>query len=191
MIHVVLYESIRDVRRVFDQRGVARIEFQQKDARFVNDLIRVVIGHFNFQLGSQQGESWSPCPLADPASFFVADEKKQVTPPMFRLPTITAVTQAAIRPTLRTFVSVPTKIPSHQIVGVFIHERTEEAKQVQQVLTRYGENIKTRIGLRCRVGDCGLIILDLEGPLHQRIELQEKLSKLNGVTIKEMTFGNE
>jgi hypothetical protein len=55
MIHVVLYESIRGVRRIFDQRGIARIEFQQKDARFVNDLICAVIGHFKFQLGVPAG----------------------------------------------------------------------------------------------------------------------------------------
>ena len=35
----------------------------------------------------------------------------------------------------------------HHICGVHITERLEHALQVQQVLTEFGRNIKTRLGL--------------------------------------------
>jgi hypothetical protein len=83
----------------------------------------------------------------------------------------------------------------HLVFGVHITSRAVQAPAVQSLLTEYGCNIKTRIGLH-HVDDnvCsprGLILLELFGELETCRELKAKLSALDGVEVQEMLFEHD
>lgn len=80
----------------------------------------------------------------------------------------------------------------HLIYGIHVTNRATQAGKVQELLSQYGCNIKTRIGLH-HVDDnaCsprGLIILEMYGDDATCRELAKKLSALEGVDVKEMVF---
>jgi hypothetical protein len=83
----------------------------------------------------------------------------------------------------------------HVIYGVHVTNRAAQVPAVQQLLTQYGCNIKTRIGLH-HVDDnaCsprGLILLEMFGDLTTCRELRTKLSALEGVDVQEMFFEHD
>ncbi|MGA2255936.1 MAG: hypothetical protein ABSG53_14925 [Thermoguttaceae bacterium] len=80
----------------------------------------------------------------------------------------------------------------HLIYGIHITNRATQVPQVQEFLTEYGCNIKTRLGLH-HVDEqvCsprGLILLEMFGDAVLCRELKDKLSKLDGVEVQEMLF---
>jgi metal-responsive CopG/Arc/MetJ family transcriptional regulator len=80
----------------------------------------------------------------------------------------------------------------HFILGVHVDNRIKRASDVQQLLTDYGCNIKTRIGLHEVTGNfCagfGLILLEMIGETVRIEELCEKLKKIEGVSVQRMVF---
>lgn len=78
------------------------------------------------------------------------------------------------------------------ILGIRIDDRIAEAGEVQQILTRYGCSIKTRLGLHEVSNDycssAGLILLELTGPRDEQDRLHTELSKLPGITCRRMDF---
>jgi hypothetical protein len=83
----------------------------------------------------------------------------------------------------------------HLIFGVHVTNRANQVPQVQELLTEYGCNIRTRIGLH-RVDEqvCsprGLILLEMFGDAELCGELKTKLSKLTGVEVQEMLFEHD
>lgn len=80
----------------------------------------------------------------------------------------------------------------HLILGVHITNRAVQAPNVQHLLTEYGCNIKTRIGLHhvdqqvC--SPRGLILLEMHGDQKTCRELAAKLHALEGIEVKEMFF---
>ena len=77
------------------------------------------------------------------------------------------------------------------IIGIGIENRKETAKTVQDILTEFGCDIKTRLGLNdYKEEECsykGLILVDV--PNRERaLELKNKLNNINNLTIKEMEF---
>ena len=82
----------------------------------------------------------------------------------------------------------------HLIVGAHIHNRGENALKVQKLLTEYGCNIKTRLGLHEVSGDfCsngGILLLELAGDETRCRELAEKLAAQPGVEVQQMVFGH-
>ena len=83
----------------------------------------------------------------------------------------------------------------HLIFGVHVTDRAHQVPQVQKLLTEYGCNIKTRLGLH-RVDEqvCstrGLILLEMFGDLAVCGQLKAKLSKLEGVEVQEMLFEHD
>ncbi len=80
----------------------------------------------------------------------------------------------------------------HLILGVHLQDRTKDATKVQQCLTEYGCNIKTRIGLHevdetyCARG--GVLLLEMFGDDATCHELKGKLNAIEDVEVKEMTF---
>lgn len=80
----------------------------------------------------------------------------------------------------------------HLVYGVHVQDRTRDAAKVQQLLTEYGCNIKTRIGLHevdethCASG--GLMVLEMFGEPGLCLELKNKLGAIDGVEVKEMVF---
>lgn len=81
---------------------------------------------------------------------------------------------------------------THYIYGIHIHDRVRDAPDVQKIFTKYGCNIKTRIGLHeahdniCSPG--GVILLEMVGNEEVFRGLKEALQAIDGVDVKEMVF---
>jgi hypothetical protein len=78
------------------------------------------------------------------------------------------------------------------ILGVQVTSRLDRAQDVQQVLTEYGCNIKTRLGLHEVSGtNCstlGLLIIETCGERDEIRQMETKLKKIKGLVIKKMVF---
>lgn len=84
---------------------------------------------------------------------------------------------------------------AHLILGVHIQDRAKDAALVQQLLTQFGCNIKTRVGLHevdenfCARG--GVVLLELVGDAEKCQELEGKLSAIPGIEVQKMIFEHE
>ena len=78
------------------------------------------------------------------------------------------------------------------ILGLHITDRVKEAIKVQDVLTKFGCSIKTRLGLHdVQENFCssnGLIILELTGSVEEMAKLEKELLKIEGLEVQKMTF---
>lgn len=78
------------------------------------------------------------------------------------------------------------------ILGVHVTNRTKDVTEVQKVLTEYGCNIKTRLGMHdVDANSCspsGLLILETFGDEKLILEMESKLQKVNGLIVKKMEF---
>ncbi|TVR40153.1 MAG: hypothetical protein EA394_08590 [Bacteroidia bacterium] len=78
-----------------------------------------------------------------------------------------------------------------RILGVLVKTQSEAALKVQEILTKYGCSIRTRLGLHTPVpqcDSCGLIILELTGNMEECIRLENELWALDGVKVQKMVF---
>jgi hypothetical protein len=79
-----------------------------------------------------------------------------------------------------------------RLMGVLIKERQHVATQVQDILTKYGCSIKTRLGMHEATDDrCaphGFIILELTGDKSEMDKLEVELNEVNSVEAKNITF---
>ncbi len=78
------------------------------------------------------------------------------------------------------------------ILGVQVTNRIKNALEVQEVLTKFGCNIKTRLGLH-EVTDAvcstiGLLILEMYGDIKQIKEMESQLKAVHGIVVKKMVF---
>jgi hypothetical protein len=83
----------------------------------------------------------------------------------------------------------------HVIYGVHVTNRAAQVPNVQGLLTEYGCNIRTRIGLH-HVDEkvCsprGLILLELFGDMATCQELKARLASMEGVDVQEMIFDHD
>jgi len=80
----------------------------------------------------------------------------------------------------------------HIIMGIHITERVQHAVAVQDVLTRFGCSIRTRLGLHEADGTVcspnGMILLELLDDEPQVQALREKLQAIAGVDVQTMVF---
>ena len=79
------------------------------------------------------------------------------------------------------------------IMGIQVGNREHEALKVQELLTKYGCNIKTRLGLHessdAQCSTSGLIILEfLPDKDAEILQLQKDLAALDTVVVKQMIF---
>lgn len=78
------------------------------------------------------------------------------------------------------------------IMGIKILDREKAAIKVQEILTRYGCIIKTRLGLHEAANICsssGLIILEFIKDSDSQVNiLKEELSAIEGIIVKYMEF---
>ncbi len=76
------------------------------------------------------------------------------------------------------------------ILGIQIANPAEVGEKLQDILTKYGCTIRTRMGLHNdeEDGSEGLIILELMDDLEEITNLKKALSQLDNVVIKEMVF---
>lgn len=82
---------------------------------------------------------------------------------------------------------------SKVILGVQLLQRTKDCLKVQELLSKYGCNISTRLGMHeltdAKCSSAGLIILEFnDGAEKQAAELNAELDKLDGVVVKKMEF---
>jgi len=82
----------------------------------------------------------------------------------------------------------------HLICGIHITRRLEHALQVQQVLTEFGGNIKTRLGLHevngASGGPNGIVLIEFVGSEAKFNEFAQKLGGIAGIEVKRMVFGH-
>ena len=82
----------------------------------------------------------------------------------------------------------------HLVLGVHVTDRVRRAADVQQLLSEYGCNIKTRLGVHevtdefC--AESGLILLEMWGDYAKCMELRDKLGRIEGVEIQQMEFSH-
>lgn len=78
----------------------------------------------------------------------------------------------------------------HIIVGVHIVDREKHALQVQEIFTKNGTQIKTRLGLHDDICPSnGLILLEMEDT-PETTGLIEELGTIEGVDCKTMMFSH-
>jgi hypothetical protein len=79
------------------------------------------------------------------------------------------------------------------IMGFVLHDRVKTASTVQELLTSYGCEINTRIGLHVAAeGACsphGLILLEfIDGAEDKAKEFEKKLKEIADVDVQKMVF---
>jgi len=79
------------------------------------------------------------------------------------------------------------------IMGIQIEDRDSDAIKVQELLTKYGCTIKTRLGLHEAASNscssAGLILLEfLSGCEDEAGKLESELLKLKNVSVRRMEF---
>jgi len=79
---------------------------------------------------------------------------------------------------------------SVEILGVLVEKNHKVILAVQKILTAYGCNIRTRLGVNeVFFGEpAGLIILELKGEEKQRLLLEKELKSLKQVHVRTMVF---
>lgn len=79
-----------------------------------------------------------------------------------------------------------------RVLGILVSHRNKDAVKIQEVLTRYGCNIKTRLGLHDVTDNpCsphGLIILELMGDVEECNRLENELLEIDNLQVKKMVF---
>ena len=87
------------------------------------------------------------------------------------------------------------KMKKHIILGVKVDNRLKHVPQIQKLLSEYGCNIKTRIGLHevneSLCSTSGLLLLELFGADQTCMELAAKLAKIKGLVVKKMVFNRD
>lgn len=83
----------------------------------------------------------------------------------------------------------------HIIVGVHVTDRVRHAIDVQSVLTDFGAHIKTRLGLHelgsgAAGAPNGLLVLEFVGSTAECDSLKRRLTAVEGVEVKIMTFSH-
>jgi hypothetical protein len=79
---------------------------------------------------------------------------------------------------------------SVEIMGILVERNPDVALSVQKLLTSYGCNISTRLGVNeLFFGEpAGLIILELKGANRQRLLLEKDMKALDHVHVRTMVF---
>jgi hypothetical protein len=79
---------------------------------------------------------------------------------------------------------------SVEIIGILTERKNDVVASLQKVLTAYGCNIRTRLGVNeIFFGlPAGLIILELTGDQNQRALLEKELRSLSGLHVRTMVF---
>jgi len=80
----------------------------------------------------------------------------------------------------------------HLILGVHITDRMVHAGEVQNILTKFGSCIRTRLGLHDVTAQGGspngVMILECIGKESVFNDLSDALSKIAGIEVKKMVF---
>ncbi len=83
----------------------------------------------------------------------------------------------------------------HVIIAVHITDRLKKVPAVQALLSKYGCNIKTRIGLHetshevCSAN--GILLLEMFGDTKKCLQLAVEMNRIEGITAKPIQFSHE
>lgn len=78
-----------------------------------------------------------------------------------------------------------------KIAGILISDELKDINTIQDILTSYGNIIRSRLGINDPVENPqikGLIILDLVGDPGEIKNLLNEINEIKGIQIKEMEF---
>ena len=80
------------------------------------------------------------------------------------------------------------KMKKYNIIGINVTDRLKHVESIQKVLTNYGHDISTRLGLHNNKDDSpnGLILIEVETKSFKPIS--EELKKIEGIQLKSMRF---
>jgi hypothetical protein len=78
------------------------------------------------------------------------------------------------------------------VLGVQVTNRVKNALEVQGILTEFGCNIKTRLGLHeltdATCSTIGLLIIETYGEVAKIREMETRLKAVHGIVVKKMVF---
>ncbi|HNS77076.1 MAG TPA: hypothetical protein PK125_12865 [Syntrophorhabdus sp.] len=78
------------------------------------------------------------------------------------------------------------------IIGVQVTNRIKNALEIQEILTEFGCNIKTRLGLHevteTVCSTLGILILEMYGDIKQIKDMETRLKAVQGIVVKKMVF---
>jgi hypothetical protein len=78
---------------------------------------------------------------------------------------------------------------SIEILGILIREPETKTHKLQDLMTSYGCNIRTRLGLNgSEYNKNGLILLELKGDLNERENFVKKLRLIPGLEVQQLEF---
>ena len=76
--------------------------------------------------------------------------------------------------------------------GVQVTNRIKNALEIQEILTEFGCNIKTRLGLHevteTVCSTLGILILEMYGDIKQIKDMETRLKAVQGIVVKKMVF---
>ncbi len=79
-----------------------------------------------------------------------------------------------------------------RILGVMINEPSKGSEKIQNILTKYGCSIRTRLGMHDIDEDyateTGLMLLELTGDMQECLRLENELLELECVDVQKMVF---
>ena len=79
-----------------------------------------------------------------------------------------------------------------RVLGVMINDPSKGAGRIQNILTKYGCTIRTRLGIHDiaedYASDTGLMLLELAGDMQECLRLENELLALEGVDVQKMIF---
>ncbi len=76
-----------------------------------------------------------------------------------------------------------------RIVGLLVEHPVKHGEEIQNIFSKFGCSIKTRMGLNVdNLSDAALMILELYGSDEESEKLINSLSKLNDVQVQQMSF---
>ncbi len=78
------------------------------------------------------------------------------------------------------------------IFGVQVTNRIKNALEIQEILTEFGCNIKTRLGLHevteTVCSTLGILVLEMYGDIKQIKDMETRLKAVQGIVVKKMVF---
>ncbi|HYH04025.1 MAG TPA: hypothetical protein VEC37_13060 [Bacillota bacterium] len=77
------------------------------------------------------------------------------------------------------------------VIGVLVDHRADRAPGVQEVITRYGEDIIARMGVPSPSKEKGLITLVFKGETTAAQQFYRELGEISGVAVEMLHFDQE
>jgi len=79
-----------------------------------------------------------------------------------------------------------------RILGIMVNDPSKGADKIQNIFTKYGCCIRTRLGMHDideeYARETGLVLLELIGDMQECLSLENELLALEGVEVKKMVF---